>query len=109
MSNTTNEDRIGIWTEPERLTAAVAAMQLWGAYNNVSANSVLDRREANALERLRPTVIAMYAPERGRIEQFAASLPPTARPQTPTCTTVPYLGIGSPVAHICLVRLNWVG
>ena len=109
MANTTAEDRIGIWTDPDRMTAAIAAMQLWGIYNNVSANPVLDRREVNNLERLRPTVIAMYAPDRQQIDQFAASLPPWSRPDSPECTTVPYEGIGSPEAHVCLVRLRWVG
>ena len=109
IANTTAEDRIGIWTDPDRMTAAIAAMQLWGIYNNVSANPVLDRREINTLERLRPTVIAMYAPDRQQIDRFAASLPPWSRPDPPKCTTVPYEGIGSPDAHVCLVRLRWVG
>ncbi len=109
IANTTSGDRIGIWTDPERRTSAVAAMQLWGKYNNVTANTVLDRTEVKALERLRPSVIALYAPDRARIDDFAASLPPTARPEPTRCTTVPYLGIGAPDAHVCLVRLRWVG
>ena len=109
LANTRPDDRIGIWTDSERLTAAVAAMQLWGIYNNVSANPVLDRAEINGLERLRPTVIAMYAPDRDQIDRFASSLPPWSRPEPAQCTEVPYVGIGSPEAHVCLVRLRWIG
>ena len=109
LANTTSEDRIAIWTDPDRKTSAIAAMQLWGKYNNVTANAVLDRAELKAFEQLRPTAIAMYAPDRVQIEQFAASLPPTSRPRSLACTSVPYLGIGSPEAHVCVVRLDWVG
>lgn len=109
LENSSRDDRIGIWTDPDRLTAAIAAMQLWGIYNNVSANPVLDRSEVRELEQIKPTVIAMYSPTKASIDAFAASLPPWSRPSPLQCTAVPYLGIGSDTATICLTHLKWIG
>ena len=55
--------------------SAVAAMQLWGKYNLVTSNAALTREEVKALELLKPTAIAMYAPKREQIDTFWASLP----------------------------------
>lgn len=108
LDRTTPQDSIGIWTDPDRLLAAVAAMQMWGTYNNVSAGATLVATEARALDATRPTVIAMYAPTRTQIDTFWDSLPPWSRPSDPDCTTVPYLGIGSPDAHVCITHLRWL-
>ena len=107
LSRTTPDDRIAIWTDPDRLTAAIAAMQLWGWYNNVGSGPTLNADEAAVLESLQPTAVAMYAPTREQIDAFWASLPPWSLPTTPECTTVPYLGIGSPDAHVCVTHLRW--
>ncbi len=107
LSHTTTDDTVGIWTDVDRLTSAIAAMQLWGAYNNVSGSARLTAAEAERLEELRPSAIAMYAPEREQIDAFWSSLPVWSLPSEPECTTVPYLGIGSPVAHVCITHLTW--
>jgi hypothetical protein len=80
-------------------------MQLWGAYNNVGANETILPAEADRLAELRPTAIAMYAPTREQIDRFWTSLPGSLAPTPPVCTTVPYLGIGSPTATVCVTRL----
>ncbi len=108
IEQTTREDSIGIWTDPDRLLAAVAAMQMWGEYNNVSSGAVLSATEAKALEASKPSAIAMYAPTRAQIDAFWRSLPPWSRPSDPDCTTVPYLGIGSTQAHVCVTHLRWL-
>jgi hypothetical protein len=51
----------------------------------------------------------MYAPQREQVYAFWQSLPPQARASVPECTTVPFLGIGSPQAHVCVTRLDWTG
>ena len=63
LSHTERNDRVAIWTDPERAMSAVAAMQLWGKYNLVSGGATLTREELKELERVKPTAIAMYAPE----------------------------------------------
>ena len=107
LENTEPTDRIMTWTDASRLTSGIAAMQLWGWYNTVSTDAVLTREQAESLRAARPDVIAMYAPTRAEILDFWATLPPDAGPSVPDCTTVPFLGIGSPEAHACLTRLSW--
>jgi hypothetical protein len=109
LDHTAASDRIGVWTDPERLTSAVAAMQLWGKYNNVSGGATLTKEEADNLEELAPTALALYAPTRGQIDAFLASLPPWSLPTAPECTSVPYRGIGSSDAHVCVTHLRWAG
>jgi hypothetical protein len=109
LAQTTTEDRVGIWTDPISLTASIAAMQLWGWYNNVSASATMTPDEATTLMESQPSAIAMYAPDRAQIYAFWSSLPPQAHAGPPQCTSVPYLGIGSPEAHVCVTHLSWGG
>ena len=109
LSHTERDDRVAIWTDPERAMSAVAAMQLWGKYNLVSGGATLTREEAKELERVKPTAIAMYAPKREQIDAFWASLPPWALPTEPECTTVRYLGVGEEYPSVCVTHLKWVG
>jgi hypothetical protein len=107
LANTSQTDRIMTWTDAQRLTSGIAAMQLWGWYNTVTTDAVLARQQAEDLRTARPDVVAMYAPSRQEILDFWATLPPDAGASVPDCTTVPFLGIGSPEAHVCLTRLAW--
>ena len=106
LANTSPDDRVATWTDPTRLTATVAAMQLWGAYNNAPGLEALDNAGQRALRDLRPTVIAMYAPTREEIDHYFASIPAWFMPTAMQCTSVPYLGIGSPDAHVCLTHIQ---
>ena len=106
LAQTTQDDRIGLWTDPDRMTAEVAAMQLWGYYNLVSSSEKMSEPEAQALRTLRPTVIAMYAPDRAQIDQFFASLPAWTAPTAPRCTHEPFLGIGTGDVWACVTRLS---
>jgi len=106
LAHTSADDRIAIWTDPARLTATVAAMQLWGAYNNAPGESELDLADQRALRDLNPSVIALYAPTREQIDQYFASIPKWFTPSPLECTSVPYLGIGSPDAHMCLTHIQ---
>lgn len=109
LSHTERDDRVAIWTDPDRAMSAVAAMQLWGKYNLVSGGATLTREELKELERVKPTAIAMYAPKREQIDAFWASLPPWALPTEPECTTVKYLGVGEEYPSVCVTHLKWVG
>lgn len=109
LANTSAEETIMIWTDPQRLTADIAAMQLWGGDNLASIEATLTRTDVERLGRIRPSVLAMYAPDRSQIDRFAQSLPPWSLPSEPQCTAVPYLGVGTGEAFACVVRLTWVG
>ncbi len=108
LDHTDRTDRVAIWTDPDRVMSAVAAMQLWGKYNLVTGNAALSREEVKALEILKPTAIAMYAPKREQIQAFWESLPAWALPTQPECTTVTYLGVGNPEPSVCVTHLKWV-
>ncbi len=109
LANTTRGEKVMIWTDPDRLTAGIAGMQLWGWYNNVPEEAALSPAGVSTLTEARPSSIVMYAPQREQIDTFVASLPAWALPSEPVCTTVPFLGIGSPDAHVCVTHLRWVG
>ena len=107
LSHTSPTDRIATWTDPDRLTSTIAAMQLWGKYNNVAEGAVLSSDGANELQQLlRPSALALYAPSQSQIDAFFASIPAGFAPTPLECTTVPYLGIGSPTASVCVTHLR---
>ena len=109
LGRTSPADSIAIWTDADRLAADVAAMQMWGGANLVTLDSTLTRDGVTRLEEMRPTVVAMYAPDRAQINAFYATLPPWALPSEPECTSAPYLGVGTGEVIACLTRLTWVG
>jgi hypothetical protein len=109
LANTSRSDSIAIWTDADRLTADVAAMQMWGGDNLVTLDATLSRNGIESLEALRPSVIAMYAPDQTQIDAFFASLPPWSLPSEPRCTSESYLGIGTGEVVLCLTQLTWVG
>ena len=109
LDRTDISDSVAVWTDTDRLTADVAAMQLWGGFNLVTLDPVLSRSDIERLGELRPSVVAMYAPDRAPIEEFYSSFPPWSLPSDLECTSVPYLGVGSGEAVACITRLTWVG
>jgi hypothetical protein len=84
-------------------------MQMWGDYNLVTPEATLTRDTTTRLEEMRPSVIAMYAPDRAQIDAFYASLPPWSLPSDVECASAPYLGVGTGQVVACITRLTWVG
>lgn len=109
LDRTSTDDTIALWTDPQSLTADVAAMQLWGGYNIFTLEETLNRDTTKRLEEIRPSVIALYAPDRTQIDTLYKTLPPWALPSELECTTEPYLGIGTGEVIVCMTRLTWVG
>lgn len=109
LDRTSLDDRIALWTDVDRLAADAAGMQLWGGYNIFTTQSVLDREGTSRLEELRPSVVAMYAPDSAQINGLYESLPPWSLPSDLECTSEPYLGVGTGEVILCLTRLTWVG
>ncbi len=107
LAQTAPDDVVGVWTDADRLTSGIAAMQLWSNYNAVGYSATLTPEETERLEQVKPSALAMYAPSRDQIYAFWQSLPARAGASVPECTTVPFLGIGSPEAHVCVTHLAW--
>ncbi|HAN71003.1 MAG TPA: hypothetical protein DCQ36_05365, partial [Actinobacteria bacterium] len=63
LANTSSGEKVMIWTDPDRLTAGIAGMQLWGWYNNVPEGAALSKEGADVLAQQRPDAIALYAPQ----------------------------------------------
>lgn len=109
LKRTQHSDSIAIWTDSDGLGREVAAMQIWGDYNLVTPEATLNRDTTSRLEDMRPSVIAMYAPDHTQIETLYSSLPPWSLPTDLECTTAPYLGVGTGEIVACLTRLTWIG
>ena len=109
IARTSPDDTIALWTDPQFLTADVAAMQLWGGYNIFTRDAELNRETTMRLEEIRPSVVALYAPDKTQIDTLYETLPPWALPSELECTEQPYLGVGTGQVVACLTRLTWVG
>jgi len=109
IARTSPDDTIALWTDPQFLTADVAAMQLWGGYNIFTRDAELNRETTMRLEEIRPSVVALYAPDKTHIDTLYETLPPWALPSESECTQQPYLGVGTGEVGACLTRLTWVG
>lgn len=109
LERTSRDDSIALWTDPDRLTADIAGMQIWGGNNLITPDATLSRETSERLANIRPSIVAMYAPDQGQIDTFAESLPPWSLPSDLECLSVPYLGIGTGQAVVCITRLTWVG
>jgi hypothetical protein len=109
LERTDATESVGIWTDPDRLMASVAGMQLWGWYNNIPAGRPSTGTECDALRSgWHRTPSPCTHPNGGQIEDFDASLPPWSMPTPLECTTVPYLGVGDDQPSICLTHLTWL-
>lgn len=108
LGRTQPSDRIAIWTDPDRLLSAVAAMQLWGADNLVTGAATLGRDDLNRLQAMRPSIIAMYAPSRQQIDAFAASIPAWAQPSPLECIDVSLPDARVATSSACITRLDWL-
>lgn len=108
LARTTPQDRIAVWTDPDRLLSSVAAMQMWGADNLVSSGSTLSRDEVNRMEAMNPTTIAMYAPSRTDIDAFYGSIPGWARPSALECIDFTLPDTRVEKSSACITRLEWL-
>jgi len=84
-------------------------MQLWGGYNIFTRDAELIRETTMRLEEIRPSVVALYAPDKTHVDTLYETLPPWALPSELECTQHPYRGVGTGEVVACLTRLTWVG
>jgi hypothetical protein len=108
LDRTDASDAIAIWSDPAGLGASTAAMQMWGGDNLATLDATLDRDASDRLSQIAPTVVAMYSPDPGLIDDFYASLPPWSLPSDLECTTVGYPVVSTGSMTACIARLTWV-
>jgi hypothetical protein len=108
LDRTDASDAIAIWSDPAGLGASTAAMQMWGGDNLATLDATLDRDASDRLSQIAPTVVAMYSPDPGLIDDFYASLPPWSLPSALECTTVDYPVVSTGSMTACIARLTWV-
>jgi hypothetical protein len=79
ISNTRPEDQIltyvdGHWLAGDRSLYVAASLQFWGE-NRISVTQDLRPEDLQRLESLKPTVFALYGPDRERLQKYANALP----------------------------------
>ena len=117
LDNTNDNDDIllwvdGPWQQGDRELYTVASMQLWGDNRVTLEPTLTDEYGINALESLRPDVIAMYGKSMEAIDTFYASIPRERQPTKPICYDFtwpidPVSEFPTTVGHTCLTRLTW--
>ena len=117
LDNTTEQDQIllwvdGPWMQGDRELYTVASMQLWGDNRVTLEPTLTDEYGINALNSIKPNVIAMYGKSMDAINTFYESVPRERQPTTPICYDYtwpidPVSDFPTTVGHTCLTRLSW--
>ena len=117
IENTTRDDQIllwvdGPWTAGDRELFAVAGMQLWGENRLTLEPALTDEFGINQLNTLKPTVIAMYGPDKEAIIDMWASLPVERNASVPECVDFtwplnPASAFPTDRGIACLTELTW--
>ena len=116
IDQTDEDDRIlvwvdGPWVEGDRELYSVAAMQLWGE-NRITLEPMFgDDYSIDQVERLQPTVIAMYGKTMSAVETFWRSLPDELLATPPVCYDFawpidPVSVHPTNTGHLCLTRVS---
>ena len=117
LDNTTDQDRVllwvdGPWMQGDRELYTVASMQLWGDNRVTLEPTLTDGYGINALNSIKPTVIAMNGKSMEAITTFYESIPRERQPTPPVCYDYtwpidPVSDFPTTVGHTCLTRLSW--
>lgn len=109
INNTVSTDQIltyvdGNWLDGDRDLYAAAAMQLWGE-NRSGVDTTLRPEDLERIKTTKPTVFALYGPNKTALEQYASSLPTELNLSPLTCADFdwPTLPTG---ASLCLTRVR---
>jgi hypothetical protein len=90
IKNTEPTDQIltyvdGDWLGGDRDLYVAAAMQFWGE-NRLGVDSTLRPEDLDRIQAYKPTVIALYGPNKSSLEQYTLSLPKELNLSPLTCT-----------------------
>lgn len=109
INNTASTDQIltyvdGDWLGGDRDLFAAAAMQFWGE-NRSGVDTTLRPEDLERIKTTKPTVFALYGPNKAALGQYANSLPTELNLSPLTCTDFdwPTLPTG---ASLCLTRVR---
>ena len=107
INNTEPTDQIltyvdGNWLDGDRDLYVASAMQFWGE-NRSGVDETIRPEDLDRITATKPTVIALYGPNKTALEQYANSLPTELNLSPLTCTDFdwPTLPTG---ASLCLTR-----
>lgn len=117
LANSSTSDRIlvwvdGSWAEGDRELYVAAGMQLWGENRVTLERTVSDEFGINALESVRPSVLALYGRSMDAVVEFWESIPRENDPSTPMCYDYAWpedsnANFPAEQGHTCLTRLTW--
>jgi hypothetical protein len=90
LNNTKPTDQIltyvdGNWLGGDRDLYAAAAMQFWGE-NRSGVDATIRPEDLNRITETKPTVIALYGPDKTKLQQYANSLPTELNLGSLACT-----------------------
>ena len=91
INNTASTDQIltyvdGNWLDGDRDLYVAAAMQFWGE-NRSGVDATIRPEDLDRISTTKPTVIALYGPNKTALEQYAKSLPKRLNMGPLTCNT----------------------
>jgi len=107
IDNTKPTDQIltyvdGNWLEGDRDLYAAAAMQFWGE-NRSGVDATIRPEDLDRITATKPTVIALYGPDKPKLEQYANSLPKELNLGPLTCTEFDWPTSPSSIA-LCITQ-----
>ena len=105
INNTEPTDQIltyvdGDWLGGDRDLYVAAAMQFWGE-NRSGVDTTIRPEDLDRIQTTKPTVIALYGPDRAALEKYALSLPSELNLGPLTCTDFDW-PTAAEGANICL-------
>lgn len=109
IERTTRDDRVlawvdGAWVDGDRDLYAAAAFSLWGE-NRVAVGDTLAPEDVARIAATRPTVIALYGPDRTRLELLRSRLPRNLAASPLECRAFRWPTLAAP-AWACLARVS---
>lgn len=117
LANTENSDKIlvwvdGPWTQGDRELYVAAGMQLWGENRITLEPTLTDEYGISTLQRVKPTVLALYGKSMDSVMTFWSSIPRENDPTAPICYDYawpadPSSDFPTTEGHTCLTRLTW--
>lgn len=107
LGNTTDDDKLFVWVEPETFVTPPAAMQLYGPNSMTSGWDLGEWEKANLINH-RPTILVTYAFAPTAVDTIASALRGAGfGAETFACDTFQPYTYGGPNLTVCLTRIGY--